>query len=53
MIDHPPPPPKTEVARKAIDDLIREMQSGARRCDKCNGVMYHSRLKGYQCLRCK
>lgn len=33
-----------------LDKLEQEI--GGRRCEHCGGLMYHSRLKGYQCNRC-
>lgn len=33
-----------------IDELLRDLQTG-KRCEVCDSLMIHTRLRGYQCPR--
>lgn len=42
----------TDEQRAAlVEDAMKQLDLG-KRCPKCDGLMIHSRLNGYQCQRC-
>ena len=56
-MSEPIDPNKTVVTKddqralsKRLDEILADMPKG-RECPKCGGMMAHSRLRGYYCIR--